>query len=132
MKLIFALTGSIKGESSAKRSRDEGREKRCRFFGARALKLTEEFRFLYNRFNLIPRAPRPFQRGCERKKNIYFRGIRLSRVTTCPSFFFLPFLHVLFFILQFDSSLLPFMRVAEKKVFFAESTMRDGHNYLDS
>jgi len=33
-----------------------------------------EFRFLYNRFNLIPALDRS-RRGCERRKNIYFRGV---------------------------------------------------------
>lgn len=40
MKLIFALTGSIKGKAcGGVRGRAEERE--ARFFGARALKLTE-------------------------------------------------------------------------------------------
>lgn len=94
MKLIFALTGSIKGESEHREEKPRGRRrKEGAASSVPALKLTraKEFRFLYNRFNLIPRASRPFRRGCERRKNIYFRAIRLSRVTAC-SFFFLFFL----------------------------------------
>lgn len=92
MKLIFALTGSIKGERGEEKSggekAEEEREKERRFSGP-ALKLTVEFRFLYNRFNLIPALSRPFRRGCERRKNIYFRGIQPSQVTACSRY--LPF-----------------------------------------
>lgn len=59
----------------------KGEEERAASSGS-SLKLTKEFRFLYNRFNLIPALDR-FQRGCERRKNIYFRKIFLwpSEVT---------------------------------------------------
>lgn len=60
MKLIFALTGSIKGEECARRCQEGkeggGRERESGFFPP--LKLTKEFRFLYNRFNLIPALDR--------------------------------------------------------------------------
>lgn len=67
MKLIFVLTGPIKGEQEkyeegdAKRKRKEvregekvrSREKESAASSGSTLKLTKEFRFLYNRFNLI-------------------------------------------------------------------------------
>lgn len=117
-------------------------EKRGAASSVLALKLTKEFRFLYNRFNLIPRASRPFRRGCERRKNIYFRGIRLSRVTACPCFFLFFLLYTLSFILQFGSLLVSpllllayslLMRITAKKVFFDidDATHSGTHNYFD-
>lgn len=65
MKLIFALTGSIKGERAARgdakrRTREERskREREGAVSSGPTLKLTKEFRFLYNRFNLIPALDR--------------------------------------------------------------------------
>lgn len=105
-------------ERAERGERPRGRrwkERRCPIFDVLALKLTraKEFRFLYNRFNLIPRASRPFRRGCERRKNIYFRGIRLFMVTAWSFLFLLSltraFLHLtirLFVIFFFFSPLL--------------------------
>lgn len=85
MKLIFALTGSIKGKEEWRRTKAKEREEG--FFGS-MLKLTMEFRFkfLYNRFNPIPVCSivRGCEDVCERGKNIYFRGIRPSVVSVCP------------------------------------------------
>lgn len=65
MKLIFALTGSIKGERGVckevprgRRERKGVREKGRTASSGPTLKLTMEFRFLYNRFNLIPALDR--------------------------------------------------------------------------
>lgn len=64
MKLIFVLTGSIKGARGARggvkrKTKERERErKRLPLLQALTLKLTKEFRFLYNRFNLIPTLDR--------------------------------------------------------------------------
>lgn len=63
MKLIFVLTGSIKGARGARggvkrKTKEREREKEIAASSGPTLKLTKEFRFLYNRFNLIPTLDR--------------------------------------------------------------------------
>lgn len=96
MKLIFALTGSIKGEQGEGEvwRRGTGRRERerkrggGRFFGF-TLKLTVEFRFLYNRFNLIPALDRSGEDVSGERISISEVSNPLSEVTALTRY--LPF-----------------------------------------
>lgn len=110
MKLIFALTGSIKGERGArgganKRKAGKKRRERERERAASSgptLKLTKEFRFLYNRFNLIPALDRSGEDVSGERISISERySPDPSGLPTCPAIFPALFLtRRLLFVLQ--------------------------------